>query len=155
MEEDISYIPGTRHKVIGLVSGGKDSCFNLMHCVANGHEMVAIANLRPAPEIGQRSMFALNMERVLILISDELDSHLYQSVGTQMLPLLTQAMGLPLFTRVIKGKAIERGPEYGSRNPGEAGIGSEGDETEDLTYLLTGVLVGTTSYRITFAELTL
>ena len=29
-------------------SGGKDSCFNLMHCVAEGHEIVALANLRPA-----------------------------------------------------------------------------------------------------------
>ena len=29
-------------------SGGKDSCFNLMHCAAEGHELVALANLKPA-----------------------------------------------------------------------------------------------------------
>ena len=29
-------------------SGGKDSCYNMMKCVAAGHEIVALANLRPA-----------------------------------------------------------------------------------------------------------
>jgi len=45
-------IPGTKHKVIGLVSGGKDSCFNLMHTVANGHEIVALATLTPPTGTG-------------------------------------------------------------------------------------------------------
>jgi diphthine-ammonia ligase len=45
-------------------------------------------------------------------------------------------MNLPLFTRDIKGKAVSRGPEYGSRH--KSGDGSEvtGDETEDLYMLL-------------------
>ena len=34
-------------KVVALVSGGKDSCLNMLHCVANGHQIVALANLRP------------------------------------------------------------------------------------------------------------
>jgi diphthine-ammonia ligase len=46
-------ILGARHKVIGLVSGGKDSCFNLMHCLANGHEIVALATLTPEPGVGR------------------------------------------------------------------------------------------------------
>lgn len=29
-------------------SGGKDSCYNMMQCVAAGHTIVALANLRPA-----------------------------------------------------------------------------------------------------------
>ena len=33
-------------KIVGLVSGGKDSIFNLIECVAHGHEIVCIANLR-------------------------------------------------------------------------------------------------------------
>jgi len=45
-------LPGAKHKVIGLVSGGKDSCFNLIHCVANGHELAAIATLQPEAGIG-------------------------------------------------------------------------------------------------------
>ncbi|OXH45898.1 meiotically up-regulated 71 protein [Cryptococcus neoformans] len=50
----MSKLPGVKHKVIGLVSGGKDSCFNLMHCVANGHEIVALATLTPEPGIANR-----------------------------------------------------------------------------------------------------
>jgi hypothetical protein len=48
----MSNIPGIKHKVIGLVSGGKDSTFNLLHCVANGHELVALATLTPEAGIG-------------------------------------------------------------------------------------------------------
>ncbi|MEQ2289511.1 hypothetical protein AMECASPLE_033783, partial [Ameca splendens] len=35
-------------KVVALISGGKDSCYNMMQCVAAGHRIVALANLRPA-----------------------------------------------------------------------------------------------------------
>lgn len=35
--------------VIALVSGGKDSFFSLLHCRANGHRIVALANLHPIP----------------------------------------------------------------------------------------------------------
>lgn len=34
-------------QVVGLLSGGKDSCFNLCHCVLQGHEIVALATLAP------------------------------------------------------------------------------------------------------------
>ncbi|KAG5463227.1 MAG: hypothetical protein BJ554DRAFT_898 [Olpidium bornovanus] len=34
-------------KVVALVSGGKDSCYNMMQCAALGHEIVALANLKP------------------------------------------------------------------------------------------------------------
>ena len=34
-------------KVIALISGGKDSTFNMMECQKNGHEIVALINLRP------------------------------------------------------------------------------------------------------------
>lgn len=44
---------GPKHKVLGLVSGGKDSCFNLLHCVANGHEVVALATLTPEAGTGR------------------------------------------------------------------------------------------------------
>ncbi|WVQ69542.1 uncharacterized protein L199_007762 [Kwoniella botswanensis] len=117
-----STLPGVKHKVIGLVSGGKDSCFNLMHCVANGHEIVALATLTPEPGV------------------DELDSHLYQSVGTHLLPLIAESMNLPLYTRIIKGKAVSKGAEYGSRLQGGEGSGEKGDETEDLTEMLKEVM---------------
>lgn len=34
-------------KVIALVSGGKDSFFSALHCLENGHHLVALANLHP------------------------------------------------------------------------------------------------------------
>jgi diphthine-ammonia ligase len=52
MSQQVASLPGTKHKVIGLVSGGKDSTFNLLHCVANGHEIVAIATLTPEAGVG-------------------------------------------------------------------------------------------------------
>ena len=35
-------------KVVGLISGGKDSVFNMIECVAHGHEIVCLANLHGA-----------------------------------------------------------------------------------------------------------
>lgn len=130
-------LPGVKHKVIGLVSGGKDSCFNLMHTVANGHEVIAIATLTPAAGIG-------TTERGARLTPDELDSHMYQSVGTGLPPLIAKAMDSPHYSGIINGNAVEKANEYGSRERGGEGSGREGDETEDLTSLLLHVMVGCT-----------
>lgn len=40
-------IPGGGLSVIALVSGGKDSFFSALHCLENGHRLVALANLHP------------------------------------------------------------------------------------------------------------
>jgi diphthine-ammonia ligase len=34
-------------RVLALVSGGKDSCYAMMQCVAANHQIVALANLKP------------------------------------------------------------------------------------------------------------
>ena len=34
-------------RVVALVSGGKDSCYNMIQCVREGHTIVALANLHP------------------------------------------------------------------------------------------------------------
>lgn len=39
-------------KIVALLSGGKDSCYNLVHCAANGHALVAAASLGPGPGMG-------------------------------------------------------------------------------------------------------
>ena len=31
-------------------SGGKDSCYNMMQCIAHGHNIIALANLYPKNE---------------------------------------------------------------------------------------------------------
>lgn len=51
-------------------------------------------------------------------------------------------MGLPHYSHVITGGAVEKGAEYGSRERGGDGSGMEGDETEDLTVLLKKIMVG-------------
>eukprot|EP00088_Acartia_fossae_P038541 TRINITY_DN3998_c0_g1_i2.p1 TRINITY_DN3998_c0_g1~~TRINITY_DN3998_c0_g1_i2.p1 ORF type:complete len:542 (-),score=83.49 TRINITY_DN3998_c0_g1_i2:214-1839(-) len=97
-------------RVIGLISGGKDSCFNLVHCVAAGHNIVALANLKPK----DRNV-------------DELDSQMYQTVGTSAIEFVAQAMDLPLYVGDIAGSGTCVGRDY---NP------TEGDEVEDLYELL-------------------
>ncbi|KAG1755567.1 hypothetical protein EDB19DRAFT_1661988 [Suillus lakei] len=108
-------------KYVALLSGGKDSCYNLSHCNANGHELVAAATL--SPESGK----------------DEIDSYMYQTVGQDAIEFVARALDVPLYRRVIQGDAIEQNSEYGSRSAGGAGV--LGDETEDLYTLLEDVKV--------------
>ncbi|XP_057715067.1 diphthine--ammonia ligase isoform X2 [Corythoichthys intestinalis] len=95
-------------KVVALISGGKDSCYNMMQCVAAGHHIVALANLRPAHK-------------------DELDSYMYQTVGHQAIELYAEAMDLPLYRRTIQGISLDISRDYQE---------TEGDEVEDLYQLL-------------------
>ncbi|XP_053142560.1 diphthine--ammonia ligase isoform X3 [Hemicordylus capensis] len=99
-------------KVVALISGGKDSCYNMMHCIAAGHQIVALANLRPAR----------NKED-----TDELDSYMYQTVGHHAIDLYAEAMGLPLYRHTIKGTSVNTSRVY---------TRCEGDEVEDLYQLL-------------------
>ncbi|XP_060558180.1 uncharacterized protein LOC132718499 [Ruditapes philippinarum] len=34
-------------KTVALISGGKDSCYNMIQCISEGHSIVALANLKP------------------------------------------------------------------------------------------------------------
>ena len=62
-------------KIAALLSGGKDSCYNMLECVKRGHEIVCLVNLLP----GRSS----NSELICIENSsvNELDSFMYQTVG--------------------------------------------------------------------------
>lgn len=42
-------------KYVALLSGGKDSCYNLLYCARHGHELVAAATL--GPEQGKGTVF--------------------------------------------------------------------------------------------------
>ncbi|KAJ6515757.1 hypothetical protein C8R45DRAFT_1140671 [Mycena sanguinolenta] len=105
-------------KYVALLSGGKDSCYNLLHCEQNGHELVSAASLGPEPG------------------KEELDSYMYQTVGQDAIELVARALEVPLYRRVISGQALEQGSEYGARNNAS---GRTGDETEDLYALLSTV----------------
>lgn len=100
-------------KFVALVSGGKDSCFNILKCQTLGHELVALANLYPKP--GN---------------NDEIDSFMYQTVGYQAVSLFDQLFDVPLYRRPISGT---------SSNTLEYTI-SQTDETEDLYMVLKTVV---------------
>ncbi|XP_031625723.1 uncharacterized protein LOC116342317 isoform X2 [Contarinia nasturtii] len=95
-------------RVVAMVSGGKDSSYNMMKCVAEGHEIVALANLHPKDK-------------------DELDSYMYQTVGHMGITKLAEAMELPLYRMETKGQSTQTGKYY---------VPTDDDEVEDLYNLL-------------------
>lgn len=70
------------------------------------------------------------------VVSDELDSYMYQTVGHQAVDLYAEALGLPLYRRTIEGSSLDTGREYSQR---------DGDEVEDLYHLLQLVKVTPTT----------
>lgn len=62
-------------KVAALLSGGKDSCYNMLQCVKRGHEIVCLVNLLPGLHSFQIHHFIENKA------VNELDSFMYQTVG--------------------------------------------------------------------------
>ncbi|EMC91296.1 hypothetical protein BAUCODRAFT_80130 [Baudoinia panamericana UAMH 10762] len=106
--------------VVALISGGKDSLFSILHCIANGHNVVALANLHPPPSQNARD-------------AEDLDSFMYQTIGHQIMPLYEQALGLPLYRQEIVGSAVVRERSY---QPVSDLQGLESDETESLVPLL-------------------
>lgn len=119
--------------VIALISGGKDSLFSLLHCLANGHKIVALANLHPPAPDGTETA------------EDDIESYMYQTVGHQVIPLYAQALDLPLYREPIHGSAVNDRREYTpallSKKAGEDGEedGAQ-DETESLIPLLRRVI---------------
>ncbi|CAD5210360.1 unnamed protein product [Bursaphelenchus xylophilus] len=99
-------------KIVGLISGGKDSLYNLYLAKKEGHEIVCLANLHP-PQ-GEA----------------ELDSWMYQSVGAEGIKAMAAALQLPLYRKEIKGKPLNVQGKYQEQ---------DGDEVEDLYCLLSTI----------------
>ncbi|KAG9814247.1 adenine nucleotide alpha hydrolases-like protein, partial [Aureobasidium melanogenum] len=110
-------------KVVALISGGKDSFFSILHCHANGHEVVALANLHPAAQNGERS--------------EDIDSYMYQTIGHSIVPLYEQALRLPLYRQEILGGVVDSNKSYASPAVAQQ---SQQDETESLVPLLRKVM---------------
>ncbi|GEQ69797.1 hypothetical protein JCM33374_g3471 [Metschnikowia sp. JCM 33374] len=102
-------------KFVALISGGKDSFYNIMHCMNNGHSLVALANLHPSDA-------SVN----------ELDSFMFQTVGHDIIDYYRQCIGgdIPLYRRKIKGRSSNVALEYEV---------TRDDEIEDLYKLLKSV----------------
>ena len=109
--------------VIALISGGKDSFFSLLHCLSLGHDVVALANLAPSDTEDFNS---------------DLNSHMYQTAGHDLVHLYHRALSIPLYRGTIQGTTIDYEREYSVR---EGSNGGPADETEDLIPLLRKVLL--------------
>ena len=84
-------------KIVALISGGKDSFFSLPHCIANGHDVIALANLHPTEALS----------------TEDTDSFMYQTIGHAVIPLYEKALGLPLYRQEIHGSAVNQSKSYG------------------------------------------
>ncbi|KAF1971210.1 hypothetical protein BU23DRAFT_556227 [Bimuria novae-zelandiae CBS 107.79] len=95
---------------VALISGGKDSFFSILHCLANGHRLVALANLHP-PANGE----------------EDINSFMYQTVGASLISLYEEALEVPIYRQEIRGSAVVHDTDYRQQ---------EYDETEALVPLL-------------------
>jgi diphthine-ammonia ligase len=96
-------------KVIGLISGGKDSIYNLIECIKNGHEIICLGHLARPENTG------------------EMDSYMYQTVGSEMIDAIAECLGLPLIKRTLNSKPLNLDLKYEE---------TKNDEVEDLFELL-------------------
>lgn len=55
-------------RVVALISGGKDSCYNMMQCIAAGHDIVALANLKPQSK-GKFPYLSLKPSKISVTIN--------------------------------------------------------------------------------------
>ncbi|MCJ1485145.1 hypothetical protein MMC06_005318 [Schaereria dolodes] len=136
--------------VIALISGGKDSIFSILHCLANGHQVVALANLYPPtplsseqPRENQYSSPSREAPAHDPKDQDEdLNSYMYQTVGHTLLPLIATALSLPLYRQEISGSALNTERDYSV--PVSSLLSNQTtssfDETESLLPLLQHIL---------------
>ncbi|KAI9834841.1 MAG: hypothetical protein M1819_002749 [Sarea resinae] len=127
---------GSNLKVIALISGGKDSLYSILHCLANGHDVVALGNLYPAQL--PVSAAVTDPHQLSDARKDDIDSFMYQTVGHTVIPLYADALGIPLYRQEITGSAAntdrDYSPEFDGSLPGHV------DETEALVPLLKRIL---------------
>jgi diphthine-ammonia ligase len=112
--------------IVALISGGKDSFYSILHCLKNGHKVTALANLYPSSTYTAHSSDERGQN------DEEIDSHMYQTVGASVIPLYAEALGLPLYRHAINGAAVNKDRSYSSK-------AAEQDETESLIPLLAEV----------------
>ncbi|KAB8223419.1 hypothetical protein BDV33DRAFT_200686 [Aspergillus novoparasiticus] len=118
---------GKSLNVIALISGGKDSLYSLLHCIRNGHKVIALANLHPPVQDAQ----------------EDIDSFMYQTIGHAVIPLYEQALDIPLYRAPISGGAVDTARIYrndAADQMAESRQEDGQDETESLVPLLKRVM---------------
>lgn len=99
-------------KFVGLLSGGKDSCYNIFKCISYGHELICLGNLYPLEDLNK----------------EEVNSYMYQSAASNLIPAISICLNIPLIRYHIKGNCIIQSLDYNEIN--------KNDEVEDLYELL-------------------
>ncbi|KAF2200017.1 adenine nucleotide alpha hydrolases-like protein [Delitschia confertaspora ATCC 74209] len=143
-------------QVIALISGGKDSLFSVLHCLACGHEVVALANLHPPLTPSSSTISpSLSQGEDETVEGEDINSYMYQTVGHTLIPLYSSALEIPLYRQEILGGAINKDRDYAFSPPPSSTSTStasstspaqpsenhdEIDETESLIPLLKRVL---------------
>ena len=139
---------GESLSVIALISGGKDSFYSILHCQANGHRVVALANLYPPDTAGEASTGGADQSHNQTQTrtqaggtqqdgdddgETDLNSFMYQTVGHHIIPLYARATGLPLYRQQITGTAVHHGLSYESPGHDEAHgqVASSGEREND------------------------
>ncbi|KAJ5928575.1 hypothetical protein N7466_007531 [Penicillium verhagenii] len=127
--------------VIALISGGKDSLYSILHCIRNGHKVVALANLHP--ELRQKSQTPDTDQDE----EADIDSFMYQTIGHSVIPLYESALGIPLYRAAITGGALDTSRVYrhdaadqAAESSPSSGSSPAEDETESLVPLLRRVM---------------
>jgi diphthine-ammonia ligase len=103
-------------KFVALLSGGKDSCYNILKCIEYEHELICVANLHPPLD--------QNIE--------EMNSYMYQSAAFNLVPFIAQCLDVPLIRYPLSGSALVQSLDYEV---------TPCDEVEDLFVLLKDVKV--------------
>ncbi|GAB0489916.1 hypothetical protein MMPV_001143 [Pyropia vietnamensis] len=99
------------HRLLALLSGGKDSVYATLCARSAGHTVVAAAHITPPGH------------------HVDGDSYMYQAVASEAVASVAAALGLPLHTRPSRGVAVASPQQLGY-------VPTTGDEVEDLTALL-------------------
>ena len=98
--------------VFGLISGGKDSIYNIIKCINNGYKLIAVGHLSPQQKIDDKI---------------EIDSYMYQTVGSELCSSIAECLNVPYITKEIKGTTINKELNYSE---------TKNDEVEDLFELI-------------------
>ncbi|KAK3372531.1 hypothetical protein B0H63DRAFT_401354 [Podospora didyma] len=121
--------------VIALISGGKDSFFSLLHCRANGHRVIALANLHPALGPPGYSSFAAVSGPALASDVATPAHHLDQSLPKaprQAQTIRADPDTEPAEDPAPAGPGRSCGGAVGNDTPGLGGEGDDQEQEDDL-----------------------
>ncbi|KAJ6007741.1 hypothetical protein N7540_011717 [Penicillium herquei] len=118
--------------VIALISGGKDSFYSILHCIRNGHKVIALANLHPE----QKTTPSEKKPEQDGNEEEDIDSFMYQTIGHSVIPLYESALEIPLYRAAITGGAVDTSRIYQHDSTDQSAPPTSLDETESLVPLL-------------------